>query len=75
MPAAKLFSLGGQTVQVYDLMPSTHAAEAMRRVLVYGDGPAALAYEMGMQVVLSVALLALGAWVYQIKVLTTRSGG
>jgi ABC-2 type transport system permease protein len=73
MPVAKLFSLGGQTVQVYDLMPSTHAAEAMRRVLVYGDGPAALAYELGMLVVLSLALLTLGAWVYQKKVMTAQA--
>jgi ABC-2 type transport system permease protein len=69
LPAARLFNLGGQPVQAYDLMPSTHAAEAMRRVLVYGDGPAALTYELGMLVVLSLALLALGAWVYQKKVL------
>jgi ABC-2 type transport system permease protein len=65
MPAAPLFSLAGQTISAYDLMPSTHAAEAMRRVLVYGDGPAQIAYSLAGLALTSSLYLALGAWLYQ----------
>jgi ABC-2 type transport system permease protein len=65
MPAVPLFTLGGQTVEIYDLLPATHAAEAMRQVLVFGAGPADIAYELGMMTLLSVLLLALGVALYQ----------
>ncbi len=65
MPPMPVFTLAGHTVQAYDLLPSTHAAEAMRRVLIFGDGPAAVAYSLIGLTVLSVLYLALGVGVYQ----------
>jgi ABC-2 type transport system permease protein len=69
MPPANLFSAAGRTVQVYDMMPSTHAADAMRRVLLFGDSLAEIPYQAAMLAGLSLLLLGLGAWFYQHKVL------
>jgi ABC-2 type transport system permease protein len=65
MPAVPLLTIGRQTVELYDLLPATHAAEAMRQVLIFGAGPGDIAYELGMMAVLSGLLLALGVALYQ----------
>ncbi len=65
MPPIPLFQIGGQSINAYDFMPSVHAAEAMRRVLIYGDGPDKILYALAALSVLSVLYLALGAWLYQ----------
>jgi ABC-2 type transport system permease protein len=65
MPAVPLFAIGGQTVELYDLLPATHAAEAMRQVLIFGAGPGDIAYELGMMTMLSVLLFAIGVVLYQ----------
>jgi len=65
MPPAQIATLGGRTISLYDLMPSTHAAEAMRRVLVYGDGPSEIAYSLAGLTLLSLLSLAVGVWLYQ----------
>ncbi len=69
MPPAVLFRAGQTVVQVYDLLPSTHGAEALRRVLVYGDQPAAVMVHLVLLTGLSLGLLALGAVFYQRRVL------
>jgi ABC-2 type transport system permease protein len=65
MPAAPLFSVGSITVQAYDFSPATHATEALRKVMIFGDGPAAIGYELVMLVVLSVVILVGGIMLYQ----------
>ncbi len=65
MPDAPLATIAGHSVQLYDLVPAAHAAEAMRRVLVLGDGPAAIAYELVALAVLSALFLAAGVVLYQ----------
>jgi ABC-type polysaccharide/polyol phosphate export permease len=65
MPDVPLFTVGGRTVQVYDLLPTTHAAEAMRRVLVLGEGVDAIGYEVGAIIVLSIGILVVGMALYQ----------
>jgi ABC-2 type transport system permease protein len=65
MPKAPLFTIGGRMIQVYDLLPPTHAAEAMRRVLVLGDGPGAIVYELVALTVLSAGFLLVGVVLYQ----------
>ncbi len=67
MPAAPLFEIGGQVVEVYDLMSSTHAAEIMRRILIYGESPAEMGYAFCMLALLSGAYLGLGILLYQRK--------
>jgi ABC-2 type transport system permease protein len=64
MPDLPIATVAGRTIQVYDLLPSTHAAGAMRRVLIYGEGPAAIAYELAGLAVLSIIILAVGIVLY-----------
>ena len=65
MPDAPLFSFGSITVQVYDFSPATHATEALRKVMIFGDGPAAITYELAMLTILSVVILVGGIVLYQ----------
>ena len=65
MPPAPLATIGGVAVELVDFMPTTHAAEAMRRVMIYGDGPQAIGYELSGLVVLSGLYLASGIFLYR----------
>lgn len=65
MPEAPLFTLGGRTIQIYDFLPPTHAAEAMRRVLVFGDGVGDIIFEVVMLIVLAMIILTIGIVFYQ----------
>jgi ABC-2 type transport system permease protein len=65
MPAVPLFTVGERTVELYDLLPTTHAAVAMRRVLIFGEGPGTIIYELVMMTVLSIAFLVVGVVLYQ----------
>jgi ABC-2 type transport system permease protein len=65
MPDVPIMTIAGRTIQIYDILPATHASEAMRRVLVFGKGPGAIAYELVAMTLLSVSLLAMGAALYQ----------
>ena len=70
----KIYVIGGSligapvaltTVQAYDFSPATHASEALRKVMIFGDGPAAIIYELVMLVVLSGVILVGGIMLYQ----------
>jgi ABC-2 type transport system permease protein len=65
MPDLPLVTIAGRTVQVYDLLPPAHAAEALRRVLISGAGPGAITYELGLLTLLSVFFLVVGVVLYQ----------
>jgi ABC-2 type transport system permease protein len=65
MPPVTIASVGGRAISLYDIMPTTHAAAAMRRVLIYGDPPGAVAYELVALMVLSLIYLAVGVGIYQ----------
>jgi ABC-type polysaccharide/polyol phosphate export permease len=66
MPPAPIATFGERVVHVYDLMPTAHAVEALRRVLIYGDGPAEIAYELIALTTLSLLYLAFGVLLFQI---------
>ena len=65
MPEVPLITVAGRTIQVYDISPATHAAEAIRRVLVLGEGPGAIAYELAALTLLSALFLATGVVLYR----------
>ncbi|MBI4928610.1 MAG: ABC transporter permease [Anaerolineae bacterium] len=69
MPRFELFRIGGQAVQLIDFMPTTPAASALSKVLLHGMGAESMVYELVLLVALCVGLLALGAVVYQRRVL------
>jgi ABC-2 type transport system permease protein len=65
LPSAVIGTIAGQDIQIYDLLPTAHAAEAMRRVLVLGDGVNAIGYEMLGMTILSVVIMLAGMALYQ----------
>ncbi|HPH97700.1 MAG TPA: ABC transporter permease [Anaerolineaceae bacterium] len=65
MPAAPVGKVAGQVISLYDIFPTTHASEIMRRVMFYGDGFSQLLYPFAMLTILSVLILAAGVWFYQ----------
>ena len=64
LPEAPIATIAGQTIQAYDLLPATHATEALRHVLIFGEGVGAIAYELVGLTVLSTITLAVGIWLY-----------
>jgi ABC-2 type transport system permease protein len=64
MPHAPLFTVAGRTIEAYDLLPVTHAAAALRRVLIFGQGAGDIAYELVAMTVLSLILLVVGVVLY-----------
>ena len=65
MPDIPLVTVAGRTFQIYDLLPPTHAAEALRRVLILGDSWKEIGYELAALSILSAAILAVGVALYQ----------
>ena len=65
MPGVPITTIAGQTIQIYDLLPPAHAAEALRRVLIFGDGIQAIGYELLGLITLSCLILAGGIALYQ----------
>jgi ABC-2 type transport system permease protein len=69
MPAVAWFHIGEITVQPYDLLPATHAVQALQKVILYGGAPASMAYSLIMLTALSLVFLAGGIWLFQRLVL------
>ena len=65
MPSLPIITIGGRSLQVYDLLPPAHAAEALRRVLIFGDGIRAIGYELCALVLLAILILAVRIGLYQ----------
>lgn len=65
MPKMPVAEIGGRIMNAYDVLPTTFAGEAMRRVLVYGDGAAQIAFELIALFVLTALFLAAGVALYQ----------
>jgi ABC-2 type transport system permease protein len=64
MPAVPLFSIADRTVGLYDLMPSTLAAEAIRKAVTLGD-LSSIGWPVTGLLLQTVILLSIGAWLYQ----------
>lgn len=65
MPRVSLFSLGGRTIGLYDILPPTHAVVALNKVLTLGAGLGDVTYELTTLLVLSVVYFAAGVWLFQ----------
>jgi ABC-2 type transport system permease protein len=64
MPAVPLFSIGSRTVGLYDLLPSTLAAEAIRKSVTLGDLPSLVFPVIGLLLQTAV-IMWIGAVLYQ----------
>lgn len=60
-----LFSLGGHSVGLFDILPPTHAVVALNKVLTLGAGLSEVAFELSALVVLSLLFFSLGVWLFQ----------
>jgi ABC-2 type transport system permease protein len=65
MPDATVATIGGQAISLFDVLPTRHAAEALRRILVLGAGPGDVVYQVVMLAVLSVLTLLVGTALYR----------
>ncbi len=65
MPAAPVATIAGRAIELYDVLPPTHAGEAMRRVLIFGEGADTIVYELVMMAVLAALFLTVGVIFYR----------
>ena len=65
LPTVDLFTLGGRTIHLYHVLPTTWAVEAMRQTLTFGAGLADVRFALGAMALLSVLFLAAGALLYR----------
>lgn len=64
IPGVELFTIGERTIRLYDVLPTTHAVDALRLVLTFGNRLEEVAFSLGALVVLSGAFFALGVALY-----------
>ncbi|MBN1267112.1 MAG: ABC transporter permease [Anaerolineales bacterium] len=60
VPAVPLFTVGTHTVNLFEILPPTHAVIALNKIFSFGVGIDELAYELTMLLVLSVLYLWVG---------------
>jgi ABC-2 type transport system permease protein len=65
MPDLPIATINNRTIQIYDLLPTTHAAEALRRVTIFGEGLTDIAFELAALTLMSMIFLAVGVALYQ----------
>jgi len=68
VPIGKIF---GRTFELYDTLPWTHAAEALRVLLIYGGGIGDVLFELGFLVGLTVLLFLAGVFFFSRERLTS----
>jgi ABC-2 type transport system permease protein len=65
VPRLTLFYLGGQSVALFDILPTSHAVIALQKVFVLGAGLSDVLYELIALTVLSVLYFAVGVWLFK----------
>ncbi len=65
MPEAPLLTMAGRTVSTYDLLPSTHAVEALRQIMLHGQDLVGISWQLGWLAAQSVLVFALGVALYR----------
>jgi ABC-2 type transport system permease protein len=64
VPTIRLFSLGGRSIHVNDILPTTHSITAMGKILNRGAGLGEVVYEMGAILVLTGVFFGAGVWLF-----------
>ncbi|MCC7354973.1 MAG: ABC transporter permease, partial [Anaerolineae bacterium] len=65
VPKVVLFTIGGRTIGLYDILPPTHAVVALNKVLSLGAGLGDVLYELFALIILSVVYFAAGVWLFR----------
>ena len=64
IPTISLFALSGRSINVNDILPTTHSITAFGKILNQGAGLGDVAFEMGAIAVLTVLYFAIGIWLF-----------
>jgi hypothetical protein len=64
IPTISLFSLGERSINVNDILPTTHSITAFGKILNQNVGLGDLVFEMGAIIVLTVLYFAVGIWFF-----------
>jgi ABC-2 type transport system permease protein len=64
LPGIPLFHLGQRTIELNEILPTTHGIVAMERILSFGVGLGELGFELVALGTLTVAYFALGTWIF-----------
>jgi ABC-2 type transport system permease protein len=64
-PRLTVFWLGGQSVALFDILPTSHAVIALQEIFVLGAGLSEVAYELIALTVLSGLYFAIGVWLFK----------
>ena len=64
LPSLQLFIIGSYTINVNDILPTTHTISALGKILNYGAGLGEVIFEMGAIVVLTVIYFVAGMWLF-----------
>ena len=65
VPRLTVFSIGGQSVALFDILPTSHAVIALQKIFVLGAGLNDVAYELIALTVLSGLYFAIGVWLFK----------
>jgi ABC-2 type transport system permease protein len=65
VPRLTVFSIGGQSVALFDILPTSHAIIALQKIFVLGAGVSDVAYELIALTVLSGLYFAIGVWPFK----------
>jgi ABC-2 type transport system permease protein len=64
IPTIPLFTFGGLSINVNDVLPTTHSITAFGKILNQGAGLGDVSFEMGAIVVLTILYFAIGIWLF-----------
>ena len=64
LPPLRLFTIGDRAININDLLPTTHAINAMSKILNFGAGLSDVLFELGAIAVLTIVLFAFGIWLF-----------
>jgi ABC-2 type transport system permease protein len=65
LPAVHLFTVAGRSIGLYDILPPTHAVNALNKILTLGMGFEDVLYEIAAMLILSVIYFAAGVWLFK----------
>lgn len=70
VPRITVFSIGSQSVALFDVLPASHAVIALQKIFVLGAGLSDVSYELIALTVLSALYFAIGVWLFKRTQLT-----
>lgn len=65
LPPLQLFVIGGRSININDILPTTHTITALNKILNFGEGLGKVTFEMGAIVFLTTVYFAVGLWLFK----------